>query len=390
MKNSISSVFKSLNNKITKYSKVLRIFKKFLFGLIIFLGCVFLLMGFYIGKARLSCRLTPQPVVSYKQVESELNSKLSGIEGYYLPEDGTYLTYPEWYIVFAAQENARFLEHNSPSGFAYFGVIDQYWCGYSYMYDEVRNRYPFNSGDHLMDIVIGTSFTTEYAVKGIYENTFGRIYELFGSQTEEDIFSYQVATSYGNFLPHTPWYDYSFLEKLGDLWTEVPLFGRNPIRKLERRIILSGEYLIKGIYGSIIKYATESTYAPAEERVNLVIEGNLPEDIDPRIAVIHKTGNQSLLSLPRYDVFNQVLYKLAENSVDVVEIAGNKEILVTVIAPKDFHYSEDSSVVVVFEQPILTESNKKRIGFKVAVSQLNKLLMSFKFSYIQIEHVFDY
>ncbi len=101
----------------------------------------------------------------------------NGIANYARPEDDTFLTYAEWYIVWSYQEKAAWQQAHLPSSFPYFQAIGQYWSGYCCSYGVVRGRYPFNFGDHLMLVVIGTSFTVEYALKGAYEDTVGRLSE---------------------------------------------------------------------------------------------------------------------------------------------------------------------------------------------------------------------
>ena len=63
--------------------------------------------------------------------------------------------------------------------------------------------------------VIGTSFTVENAVKGLYENTVGRITEWIssGEQTDEDLFAYQMNKDYVAFIYDYPWYEFSFTKK---------------------------------------------------------------------------------------------------------------------------------------------------------------------------------
>src|SRR3954453_286172 len=45
------------------------------------------------------------------------------IPGYQRPEESTYLTYPEWAIVYAAREYAGFVDKNQPSGFPYLSYL---------------------------------------------------------------------------------------------------------------------------------------------------------------------------------------------------------------------------------------------------------------------------
>ena|ERR1022692_1758503 len=102
----------------------------------------------------------PTPEASRQRPES------AGIPGYFRTEDDTFLTYPEWFIVWSYQEKADFQQKHLPASFPYFGSIAQYWRGYCCANRVVRGRYPFNVGDHLMLAVIGTSFSVEYGLKG--------------------------------------------------------------------------------------------------------------------------------------------------------------------------------------------------------------------------------
>ena len=60
----------------------------------------------------------------------ERNAATAGIKDYSRPEDDTYLSYPEWYIVWSYQEKADFQEKHLPSGFPYLGAVRQYWNSY--------------------------------------------------------------------------------------------------------------------------------------------------------------------------------------------------------------------------------------------------------------------
>lgn len=72
-----------------------------------------------------------------------------------------------------------------PSGFPYFRAIEQYWS---------------------------TSFTVEYALKGAYENTVGRLTEWIGGHapTGEDRYAARVAHDYGAFVQDRPFYEFPF------------------------------------------------------------------------------------------------------------------------------------------------------------------------------------
>ena len=92
--------------------------------------------------------------------------KLAALEAYKRGEEQSFLTVPEWYIVFNSEEYARHLKARRPSAFPYFRSIREYWHVSGGVRRETRARYPSNWGYDLMLAVIGSSFTVENAVKG--------------------------------------------------------------------------------------------------------------------------------------------------------------------------------------------------------------------------------
>jgi hypothetical protein len=164
-----------------------------------------------------------------------------GIPGYARPEDDTFLTYGEWYIVWSYLEKAAWQESRLPAGFPYFSAIRQYWSGYCCSYGVVRGRYPFNFGDHLMLVVIGTSFTVEYSLKGVYEKSIGRLTERIAGEelVEEDRYAARVARNYGLFVEDRPFYEFAFFSASRGLWKETRLWGPHALRKWDRKAWLS-------------------------------------------------------------------------------------------------------------------------------------------------------
>jgi hypothetical protein len=203
--------------------------------------------------------------------EGEAQEVTTDLSDYARPEDQTYLTLPEWYMVYSADEYAAFIEQKPPSQFPYFGALRQYWSSYYGVCAVTREEYAFNSGYHLTLVVIGTSFTMENIFKGIYEKTVGRLTEWLSSSelTEEDAYAYEVAKEYGQFIHTIPWYEFPFGEKLRGLWSETSLWGPNVIRKWERKFVLSAEYGFKALYGLLIGGGSQATYGA--ERLEILV-----------------------------------------------------------------------------------------------------------------------
>jgi len=65
--------------------------------------------------------------------------------------DQTFLTYPEWFLVFSPDELAGLLETRPASDFPWFGHIVQLWQGVVTAVNVTRGLYPTNS-DYLLMI----------------------------------------------------------------------------------------------------------------------------------------------------------------------------------------------------------------------------------------------
>ncbi|HJQ35793.1 MAG TPA: hypothetical protein VKB93_01510 [Thermoanaerobaculia bacterium] len=282
------------------------------------------------------------------------------------PADQTFLTYPEWFLVFSPAEYAAFTRDHHPSEFPFLGHTYQFWQGYHAVWKQTRGKYPFNGGYHLMIMVIGTSTTVEYMIRGAYEPVIGRLAEMTARrQTAEDILAARVAQEYVDFIRVVPWYEFDFASRLKQLWTTTGLWGRDPIRKWERKYFLTTEYGIKAVYGWMIKKATKAAYE------------------EPILSTVVIDDRGDVRSLPRYEAFMPAAIGLAKQGIGFREIAGNRgEILISVIVP-----SPSRAHHVILRQPILTEPGKERLLISVPVAQLGETLRRYD-GYV--EHVFDY
>jgi hypothetical protein len=309
-------------------------------------------------------------------------------------EDSTYLTFPEWYIVYSAQEHAAALDVRPPSAYPYFRSVGQYWCSYNTVFEWARRRYPFSAGNHLMLLVIGTSYTGEYLIKGAYENTIGRVSEALsgGATTEEDRFNAQLWREYGAFLEHTPWYEFPFSAKLAALWQETGAWGQHPIRKWERKIALSMEYAVKAAYGKLIGLATGAIYEDYEQRT-LTWMDQLPSETLAQVPGARPDravdSTTQLVSLPRFREFDRAVLDLTQRGARFRAFAGNEEIMLTAIAPSAWQLS-GAEGQLLFEQPILTDPSRKRVAINAPVPDLHRLLLTLEQQGVRLEHLYEY
>jgi len=323
---------------------------------------------------------------------ADLLRATANVKGYFRSASSTYLTLPEWYIVYSAEEYASFVKARGPSRFPYFAAIQQYWRYYRLACGATKRVYPFNSGVHLMLGVIGVSFTTEYAIKGAYENTVGRLSEWLGFyQTDEDVFAHKTAREYAEFMHMAPWYEFPFWSKLTGLWMGTPLWGPDPVRKWERRFALSAEYGTKAVYGRIIRWSSGTVYRPEDHVIHAWLD-DVPERVfaDSRVKRIKTlTARSYIVTLPRYEAFTQTVIALAKHGVRFHDFAGNDAILVTAIAPNAWD-GRLATGVRLFSEPILTNPAAKRVAIRAPVPLLHVLLADLAIRGVSIEHVYDY
>jgi hypothetical protein len=324
----------------------------------------------------------------------ERKAETAGIKDYARPEDDAYLSYPEWYIVWSYQEKAEYQKSHLPAAFPYFGAVRQYWNSYCCISRLIRGKYPVNGGEQFMLVVIGTSFSAEYILKGAYENTIGRLSEwTSGHQfTDEDIYAYRVAQEYADFVHIRPFYEFRFAPHVKGVWSGNSLWGPHPVRKWERKIFLSLDYAAEAFYCWIIEKGTHATYGYEPDKTYAWIE-NLDDKLAAQIShlkVVKRVGPQAYIAeIPRYQEFTLIASTLAEHGVRFVEIAGNSQIILSVLAPQTWHYS-DSVAVPLFFMPVLTHPGWQRVVLSCSVMSLDRVLNSLHSGEATIEHIYDY
>jgi hypothetical protein len=92
--------------------------------------------------------------------------------------------------------------------------------------------------------------------------------------------------------------------------------------------------------------------------------------------------------VPRYDKFMYYAAGLAAKEVDFREIAGNGEkalIVVSALVPAAWQ-----SERILFDQPVLTRPQTKRVVLAVPVASLAALFRRLAADGARLEHVYDY
>jgi hypothetical protein len=301
----------------------------------------------------------------------------------------TYLTYPEWSIVHAYEDFAGVAKTRGESAFRYVESIGGYWRNLCSLSAIASARGEVSGTMKTMLYVIGLSFTAEMGVKGLWEKTIGRFTEWVRGKkpTPEDVFAYKVNDDYAAFLRQTPWYEFPFGQTLSRLWRESSWPTSSYVRSIERRVALSMEYGVKAGYAWLIGQG--AALSPAKLTIRSVVEGAEPLPGADMKVIETRTDGTAVIDTPRYRAFTQILLALIERDRRIVEIAGNDEILVTVLA-KDGTPLTAGGARELIVVPVQARPGFTRRGYSVKLEHLPAFVQSLRKAGGEFEHAYDY
>jgi hypothetical protein len=324
-------------------------------------------------------------------------TQTADVANYARPEVDTFYTYPEWYIVWSYQSKADFQRIHLPSGYSYFGDIGQFWQAYCCVYSATRANYPFPAGDHIMLAVIGSSFSVEYALKGLYEETVGRLSEWTSRHqpVAEDVYAAQVAENYAAFVHIRPFYEFSFAHALQGLWANTPFRATHLVRTIERRAWFTLDYSVEAVYCELIQLATHATYGFEDTTTAAWVEfppsGNtvISSPMTP-VRILRDLGNnQVIVEIPRYQEFTTAALGLIHDGIRFRQIAGNELVVISAISPA-LWTNTIPNLQSLLAQPLLTSPGNTRNVLLCRVAELHIVLPMLEHQGLKIEHIYDY
>ena len=305
-------------------------------------------------------------------------------------EARTWLTYPEWHIVYSADSFGRFLEKNPPSGYSYLRDIKGFWSGYCAVNKASAASGGADTGTRVMLYTIGLSFSAELLIKGFYENTIGRLFEWIGGwDSADDRYATKVQQRYGAFMHETPWYEFPFGKAFNELWSTTE--PKHKFRHWERRLALSGEYGAKAGYAGLIGWASGASLGRDERTLRFVATASPAaiQRLDARLKPVGKAGSaRTVVEAPRYAQFTALLNKLSNSQIELVEISGNDDVFVTALLPANAKPVPGAERLM--SMPLADRPRWQRVGLSTKVPNLLPLLRSIRRSGGQVEHVYDY
>ncbi|WFU38510.1 hypothetical protein QA640_29345 [Bradyrhizobium sp. CB82] len=337
-----------------------------------------------------TCQPASQPAAP---ATAAVTLPLIGEKGYRRPLDNTYFTFPEWYIVYSFEDFGRFLDQSSESHFGYLRHILGFWRSFCTINRAVPAAAESRFDVKMMIYVIGISYSAEYAIKGLYENTIGRAFEWIRGQklTPQDEYARAVLQDYAAFLYTIPWYKYPFSDTLNGL-TAISAPTPSTLRTWERDFALGTEYFIKIGYAAAIQKALDAS-DDDEPRDIMFVVAALPQDVlsaEPRITPVRTLSpDWQLVQAPRYKALSEILNRLLDGGHRLAEIAGNHEILITVIAPKATAL-DIPDTTELFSLDLDAKPGFRRAGLKARIDRLVEIKRELTTKGVSLEHFYDY
>jgi hypothetical protein len=302
-------------------------------------------------------------------------------------EANTYLTYPEWHIVFAYDGLAQALKTGDEHAFDYLGSISSFWSSACALTRVASQHGGADWDTRSMIHTIGVSFTAEMLVKAAYEETVGRA-TAWGRgprKSPQDVVIAGVAADYAAFLRQTPWYQYPFNRKAHELWA-APV--EQSVRGWERRLGIGLEFEVKRVYAKVIARAAAT--APAQLVIRSIVSGIDATALArmPDVKVIGRRKDGVEIETPRYDLFTRILADIARQGGAIREIAGNDEVMVSLTV-------RDGAPARVEHGTVILRMKRdgvpgERLLVNVRMPELAAFLNTYPLGDPGLEHVFDY
>ena len=309
----------------------------------------------------------------------------------------TFLTYPEWSIVHAYEDLAAVTRARGEEHFGYLRAIGGYWSSLCSLSRVASRRGEITADMKAMLYIIGVSFSGEMAVKGLYENTIGRLTALIRGpeRTPDDNYAIKVAEEYAAFLRQTPWYEYPFWPTLKTYWSQTEPGRPSLVRTAERRVALSLEWGVKAGYAKAMGLLAGAS--PASLTIDTLVTGldaaGLAADKD--VTVKGETAGGILVQTPRYRAYTEFLRRVASAGGEIAEIAGNDRIFVTAVGNRRALALVANDIGagkadLMFQVPVQSKPDQRRFGIELPVKDLAAFIRAAAARGLAFEHAYDY
>ena len=146
------------------------------------------------------------------------------------------------------------------------------------------------------------------------------------------------------------------------------------------------------LFSAFTNFGAQATYGGADvEKIYAVTQGVTDDMVSTDLEVVEEIdGQRQLIRITRFEYFSDTMPGLLERGVRLEEIAGNDEILFTVLGPQEADYTFEYGEYL-FDLPILTQPGQTRTAIKVRVADMTQFFEELnRREEIEFEHMYDY
>lgn len=375
--------------------------------------------GFTVGAERLVQKGDPTLNTMFKFTKEliTVDEKIAYIvhllaekKGYKRDLIQTYLTAPEWLSVDMSQAEGEFLNKQPFYQFPYFKSIGLLWDVFSKSWNQAREKATVGQlllSDYVqMNLFVCLLTSAKYTAKGIVSLPL----QLVPPTKEGDVqvFMKEVSQKYGAFIEHTPFYEFDYFGNTAAVWETFAASWQAMQKKkgilgaassciTKHDFLLASlataEYVVDGVISAPIKQLLKGLETG---NIQLLVKGSINEiaAFDGRIKVIEDYADINLkrIEMPRYKEFLKIMLTLPDSPIEIVEIAGQKEIQFKVrhkISQK-VNWSVLVGCVKEYEWQLPTQQGFAYVALKVQVATMKELIKVFSESDIEILYMHDY
>lgn len=218
-----------------------------------------------------------------------------------------------------------------------------------------------------------------------------------------------VAKDYGKFLEHTPWFGYPY-------WKSISLFWKNWYRSTMvtynkcgfRQAFLSPYTLMNGVIGSVVtgifgqlsllavvpRLMYPLSEAPGVERIGMLVVDvdNKIMSLDDRISIKEEFAHGiKYIETPRYLPFNEIIKKMAFANIEILEIAGQKEIQfkVRVLKATPDLCFQIPGLEKLYEYEVFG-TDLKEVALNVSFVKINNVFQALYHHGIEVDQIYGY
>lgn len=190
---------------------------------------------------------------------------------------------------------------------------------------------------------------------------------------------------YGKKLDTIPFYDQKYVEHISPYWKELKnswnasrkagrsvldlTFDRQTVKNILTGIVMSVDMLFRAAVATVVNYNQGGAELGDERTIGLIVKGKyVQKEGDGVVKIIREEGEYQAIIANRYKDLEALLKEIANQGLEVVEIAGQNEILVEYHSDKNNNENQGQKLYSITS---LEDPSKDYKVFKVPVNQLN-------------------